>query len=101
VPPTEAKLPAIPASAYAAALKEYEDMEDTDSEGDDLSWWFRTSNIFFEIVSIFWIVYYIASGNVSYYSIALFSNIMWYSWKLYGWYLLNIVYISLCTTTKL
>ena len=39
VPPTtELNLPVIPASAYAAALKEYEDLDETDSEGDDLSW---------------------------------------------------------------
>jgi len=38
VPPTELNLPVIPASAYTAALKEYEDMEETDSEGDGLSW---------------------------------------------------------------
>ena len=38
MPPTKVNLPVIPASAYAAALKEYEDMEETDSEGDGLSW---------------------------------------------------------------
>ena len=39
VPPTElGNLPIIPASAYAAALKEYEDLDETDSEGDGLSW---------------------------------------------------------------
>ena len=38
VPPTELNLPVIPASAFAAALKEYEDMDETDSEGDGLSW---------------------------------------------------------------
>ena len=38
VPPTDVNLPIIPASAYAAALKEYEDLDETDSEGDGLSW---------------------------------------------------------------
>ncbi|KAF8810264.1 hypothetical protein BYT27DRAFT_7253852 [Phlegmacium glaucopus] len=38
VPPTELNMPAIPASAYATALKEYEDMEEMDSKGDGLSW---------------------------------------------------------------
>jgi hypothetical protein len=39
VPPTDQTIsPVIPASAFAAALKEYEDMDETDSEGDDLSW---------------------------------------------------------------
>jgi hypothetical protein len=31
-------MPIIPASAFAAALKKYEDMDETDSEGDGLSW---------------------------------------------------------------
>jgi hypothetical protein len=35
---TMLNLPIIPESAYAAALKEYEDMDETDSEGDGLSW---------------------------------------------------------------
>jgi CRISPR/Cas system CMR subunit Cmr4 (Cas7 group RAMP superfamily) len=39
MPPTDqTNLPVIPASTFAAALKEYEDMDETDSEGDDLSW---------------------------------------------------------------
>jgi hypothetical protein len=39
VPPTdELNLPVIPESAYAAALKEYEDLDETDSEGDGLGW---------------------------------------------------------------
>ena len=38
VPPTELNLPIIPESAFAAALKEYEDLVETDSEGDGLSW---------------------------------------------------------------
>jgi hypothetical protein len=38
VPPTDLNLPVIPESAYADALKEYEDMDETDSEGDGLSW---------------------------------------------------------------
>jgi hypothetical protein len=38
MPPTELNLPVIPASAFAATLKEYEDMDEMDSEGDGLSW---------------------------------------------------------------
>ena len=34
VPSTELNLPIIPGSAYASALKEYEDINKTDSEGD-------------------------------------------------------------------
>ena len=34
VPSTELNLPIIPESAYASALKEYEDINETDSEGD-------------------------------------------------------------------
>ena len=49
-PPPELNLPVIPASAYAAALKEYEDLDETDSEGDDLSWGF-VSFVVFKIVS--------------------------------------------------
>jgi hypothetical protein len=30
-------MPVIPTSAYEAALKEYEDMEETDDEGDFLT----------------------------------------------------------------
>ena len=35
VPPTKLNLPE---SAFAATLKEYEDLDETDSEGDGLSW---------------------------------------------------------------
>ena len=40
VPPTDSQLnmPVIPVSTYTAALKEYEDLDETDSEGDGLSW---------------------------------------------------------------
>ena len=38
VPPTELNILVIPASAYAAALKECEDKDKTDSEGDGLNW---------------------------------------------------------------
>ena len=34
VPSTELNLPIIPESAYASALKEYEDINETDSEGN-------------------------------------------------------------------
>ena len=36
VPPTELNLPVIPTSAYADALKKYEDLDETDDEGDFL-----------------------------------------------------------------
>ena len=36
--PTELNILVIPASAYAAILKECEDKDETDSEGDGLSW---------------------------------------------------------------
>ena len=39
VPPTDQiNLLVIPASAFAAAMKEYEDLDETDSEGDGLGW---------------------------------------------------------------
>ena len=34
--PTELNLPVILASTYAATLKEYEDVEETNIKGDDL-----------------------------------------------------------------
>ena len=40
VPLTDSQLnmSVIPVSAYTAALKEYEDLDETDSEGGGLSW---------------------------------------------------------------
>ena len=64
LPTTKLNLPVIPASAYAATLKEYEDLDETDSEGDDLSWSFD-SFVVYKIVSIFWMVYSTTRHSIS------------------------------------
>ena len=94
-PPPELNLPVIPASAYAAALKEYEDLDKTDSEGDDLSWWFVSFVVFLNCFFFEWCIAPPVPVFPCFILLLLFSYIMWYFNHLYVWYLFIVVHIAL------
>ena len=93
VPPTELNLPVIPTSAYAAALKEYEEMEETDSEGDGLGWWLSTQLVLIAMYQLgLQMAAYFVWSSFPYSPISIPFRI---HKDLHSWYSPNIVYVLL------